>query len=53
MIDDAAPFCTDVVIIDDAVNLQMCDVLVVDVLENDDVVGLVPIDAMRPTSFIS
>ena len=53
MIDDAALFRADVVMIDDAVNLQMCDVLVVDVLENDEVVGLVPIDAMRPTGFIS
>ena len=53
MIDDATLFRADIVKFDETVILLMCDVLVVDVLENDEVVGLVPLDAMKPTSSIS
>ena len=53
MIDDATLFRADVVMFDDTITLLMCDVLVVDVLENDEMVGRVPLDAMKPTSSIS
>ena len=51
MIDDATLFRADVVMFK-TVTLLMYDVLVVDVLGNDEMVDLVPLDAMTPTSSI-
>ena len=43
----------DVVMADEAITLLMCDVPVVDVLEDDVVVGLFPLDEMKPAGSTS
>ena len=43
----------DVVMADEAITLLMCDVPVVDVLDDDVVVGLFPLDEMRPVGSTS
>ena len=53
MNDDVTLFRADVVMVDETITLLMCDVPVVDVFEDDEVVGLVPLDEMKPTSSTS
>ena len=43
----------DVVMVDEAITLLMCDVYVIDVLNDEAVVGLFPLDEMRPAGSIS
>ena len=53
MNDDVILLHADVVMVDETITLLMCDVPVVDVLEDDEVVGLFPLDEMKPTGSTS